>query len=124
MSKQKSIKQYVFHYKNGNIIPDLDCYVHIWAGKNSRIADTKLLGDDTGDNISIKNKYYSELTGIYWIWKNEKSDIVGTSHYRRFFTDSKVSLFQKIKSSLYWTIGLKRKRHGLFYTSNKKYWLR
>ena len=26
--------------------------------------------DDEGDNISSKNKYYSELTGQYWAYKN------------------------------------------------------
>ena len=29
-----------------------------------------MIGDDTGDNISDKNREYCELTGIYWIWKN------------------------------------------------------
>lgn len=47
--------------------------------------EIKILGDNTGDNISIKNKNYCELTGIYWIWKNINSDYIGVCHYRRYF---------------------------------------
>lgn len=42
--------------------------------------------DNTGDNISKKNPYYCELTGMYWAWKNLDSDVIGLVHYRRYFT--------------------------------------
>lgn len=43
-------------------------------------------GDNAGDNISIKNPVYCELTGLYWAWKNLDSDYYGLVHYRRFLT--------------------------------------
>lgn len=43
-------------------------------------------GDDTGDNISALNPYYSELTGLYWAWKNVRNtEYIGLCHYRRYF---------------------------------------
>ncbi len=54
-----------------------------------------MIGDDTGDNISEKNRFYNEVTSIYWAWKNRKAldnpKYVGFMHYRRqfIFDDSK-----------------------------------
>lgn len=46
-------------------------------------------GDDTGDNISDKNRYYSECSALYWAWKNYDAlgnpDYIGLMHYRRHF---------------------------------------
>lgn len=40
--------------------------------------------DNTGDNISIKNPNFNELTAIYWIWKNCHADVKGIVQYRRY----------------------------------------
>ncbi|MBR6321305.1 MAG: DUF4422 domain-containing protein [Lachnospiraceae bacterium] len=43
------------------------------------------LPDNTGDNISLKNPLYCELTGLYFAWKNLKQETLGLVHYRRYF---------------------------------------
>ena len=46
--------------------------------------DLGYLRDDTGDNISALNCYYSELTGLYWIWKNvHNAKYIGQMQYGR-----------------------------------------
>ncbi len=45
--------------------------------------------DNQGDNISSKNPYYCELTGLYWAWKNLETDYLGLVHYRRHFSIAK-----------------------------------
>lgn len=73
--------------------PDLPCYMPLQVG--SALRDNPLyLKDDTGDNISEKNPFYSELTGHYWVWKNDiKSDYVGCVHYRRYLLDDRGQLY-------------------------------
>lgn len=48
------------------------------------------LCDDKGVNISEKNPYYNELTGLYWVWKNTDIPYSGICHYRRQFESDMV----------------------------------
>jgi hypothetical protein len=56
---------------------------------------TELL-DNMGDNISDKNYKYSELTAMYWAWKNSKEEYLGICHYRRILCLSNDDL-RKVK---------------------------
>ena len=67
-------------------IPNDSVYypLHVGASGKSRIEGTN--PDNIGDNISDKNPYFCELTGLYWAWKNLKCDYIGLCHYRRYFS--------------------------------------
>ncbi|HJJ47821.1 MAG TPA: DUF4422 domain-containing protein [Methanocorpusculum sp.] len=57
------------------------------------------LRDDTGDNISNKDNKYCELTGLYWMWKNDTHNIIGLYHYRRVFNLSAGKIRQYLKTN-------------------------
>lgn len=66
-----------------------------------------MIGDDTGDNISSQNNIYSELSALYWAWKNYDKlgnpDYIGHTHYRRqfLFDISNLKLTKHWASSYY-----------------------
>lgn len=118
MQKKPDINIFNFYYKPVKVISPYSIYTPVWAGKNKKPTIKGFIGDDTGDNITDKNKYYSELTGIYWVWKNTRQNITGACHYRRYFTAQPEPFLYRLKRLLYYPAGLYKKRFGLIYTKN------
>lgn len=89
-----NIKLFVTYNKPSQKIIKSDIIIPIQAG---RAVATDLMediiGDDTGENISLKNQNYCELTTTYWCYKNFFQlgipDYVGFMHYRRHFVFDK-----------------------------------
>lgn len=81
-------KMYVMTHESFNH-PKLDGFLPIQVG-SALNEDFGYIRDDTGDNISELNPFYCELTGQYWIWKNDhETENVGCCHYRRYFINDK-----------------------------------
>ena len=86
MRKKMNIKIFVMTHKLFER-PNDPMYVPLQVGHALHgTLDESYLRDDGGeDNISGQNPYFSELTGMYWIWKQcRDTDYVGVCHYRRF----------------------------------------
>ena len=60
------------------------------VGLGDKNFDDKWLKDDSGINITKKNKNYGEYTFHYWIWKNYlnrlNDDWIGFCQYRKFWS--------------------------------------
>jgi len=76
ISKVKAVPSYVVPIQVGTELTDI------------RLEDVKAF-DNTGDNISARNRRYSEMTAFYWMWKNATADFLGICHYRRVWKDTK-----------------------------------
>lgn len=88
--------------KQGIALPEYLFPLQVGADNcGKRIAD---ILDNSGENISYKNGNYSELTGLYWVWKNklcckgtveaEKRQYYGLAQYRRMFDFSEDDLMR------------------------------
>ena len=66
-------------------MPEDKLYLPIHVGAEGK-EDIGFEKDNTGKNISKKNPFFCELTGLYWAWKNLKADYIGLVHYRRHLT--------------------------------------
>ena len=82
-------------------MPADEVYLPVHVGRNisNNWQGTELesyAGDNTGDNISGKNKNYCELTALYWAWKNLDYKYLGLAHYRRHFKGGSGDKWQSI----------------------------
>ncbi len=89
--------------------------VHVGADLHPEIL-TNIVGDNTGDNISQLNPYFSELTAMYWLWKNNDSDYKGIVHYRRYFASP--SLRKRLSRNRFDRILSRQELEPLLVTNN------
>lgn len=75
-------------------MPEDSCYLPLHVGAEGK-EDIGFTRDDSGDNISAKNPFFCELTGLYWAWKNLDADYIGLAHYRRHFSKKSRSFIKK-----------------------------
>lgn len=83
-------------------MPKDPMYLPLHVGAHGKSLDLEYVKDDIGDNISEKNPYYCELTGLYWAWKHVHASYIGLVHYRRYFkgtTPSKDKFEQVLKEA-------------------------
>ena len=86
----KDIKIIVATHKKYQM-PTEEIYIPIHVGAEGK-EKLEYVPDNTGENISVKNPYYCELTGLYWAWKNLDAEYIGLVHYRRYFTQKPITL--------------------------------
>ena len=101
--RNKSVKLIIATHKKYKM-PNDKIYLplHVGAeGKKDSYGNDLNIGyqkDNYGDNISLKNSSFCELTGLYWAWRNLDEDYIGLVHYRRYFVtkEKKADLFDRV----------------------------
>ena len=89
MSKIKILTS--FHKESDLFVSEIVQPIQVGTDVNG-VVSTKYLHDNTGEQISAKNRMYCELTAQYWAWKNLDADYYGFMHYRRYFSFSESNL--------------------------------
>jgi len=84
-----NIKILVATHKQYIMPNDNDMYIPVQVGCDEVSERFGYQQDNEGDNISYKHRYYSDLSSLYWGWKNLDVDYLGTCHYRRYFVTNK-----------------------------------
>lgn len=94
--KNFNVQIYVVSHSEEDIkkIKSDELYTPLFVGRNGK-DNLGFCSDDIGDNISFKNSTLSELTGLYWMWKNSNFDVIGLCHYRRYFKNDEGVLLNK-----------------------------
>tara|TARA_Y100000389_G_scaffold61685_1_gene57724 strand:- start:244 stop:1059 length:816 start_codon:yes stop_codon:yes gene_type:complete len=87
-----------FKYLPKNIIP-------IVLGDNITPA-SNILSEKEGSNLIDYNKYFAELTGLYWVYKNKINDYdpddwIGFCHYRRLWLNHNYSKNHSLNSTVF-----------------------
>lgn len=80
----KSVKIIIATHKKYRM-PEDKMYVPVHVGAEGK-NDLGYMKDNNGENISLLNPSFCELTGLYWAWKNLDYEYLGLAHYRRHFS--------------------------------------
>lgn len=106
-------------------MPSDPMYVPVQVGAAGKETIPGFQRDDEGDSISEKNPRYSELTALYWAWKNLDADYIGLAHYRRHFAgkgERGVLTYDEAKGLLEKApVVLPKKRHYVIETVESHY---
>ncbi|MFI3296996.1 MAG: DUF4422 domain-containing protein [bacterium] len=84
-----------------------------------------MIGDNTGDNISKRQPFYSDYVTPYWLLKNYidtcEEDYIGVCHYRRIFSFKRPFSLRYIKAKIGCQLGKYIKRYRSCWDWNAHY---